>query len=133
MPVATADKKGFADILLNVQISSITLNRTFLVCDLTALYNDSAGYLRIIQIKNTVQVESKLFNIFDIGYAKSHNLLYVRILHLNNDNFNIKFYKQGQRLYYQVNSFGGTAIFIGANIKISEVKLPEDAVEVPIE
>ena len=71
--------------------------------------------------------------MFDIFYTRIGTNVAVRIFSNGLSTSDIKFFKSGTCLYYQVNSVGGYAFFLGANVKVSETTLPEDAVEILIE
>ena len=86
-----------------------------------------------MQITNSKSLKFGNLTCIDIGYTKNEDAIHAYGISAKGDNqFSIKFYTQGQRLYYQVNSIGGYVYFIGANVDVSVVTLPEGAVEVTI-
>ena len=134
MPVASYNKNGFANKLLNIQSINATLNKTFFIADITNTRDREASFLGVIQISNSSEITSGKMSFIHIGYVNLSNKIFAYGIKEKTGNpFNFKFYTQGAKLYYQVNSIGGFAFFLGANVKVSETTLPEDAVEILIE
>lgn len=133
MPTVSYNKKGFADKYFNVQKIAATGGKTFMIIDAKSVGETDVSFMQVKRALSSRLFSQDGFITFDVFYTRTGTSVAARIFSNNLNTNDIKFFKSGTCLYYQVNSVGGYAFFLGANIKISEAALPNDAIETPIE
>lgn len=133
MPMVSYNKRGFANICFNIQKIAATGNKTFIFGDAGNIGNTNVSFMQIKRALSSMNFNKDGFITFDVFYTKKNTEIGARIFSNGLSISDVKFFKSGFCIYYQVNSVGGYAFFIGANVKVSEVVLPEDAVEIQIE
>ena len=133
MPVVSYNTRGFADKYFNVKKIAATGGKTFMFVDVESVGETDVSFMQIKRALSSRLFSEDGFIIFDIFYTKTGTNVAARIFSNGLSTSDIKFFKSGTRLYYQVNSVGGYAFFLGANVNVSEVTLPDDAVEISIE
>lgn len=128
VPVVSPSVKGKADHCFYKKTFFSSLNITYLIAGEKP--NNTSYFIEVINISNTMNISPEI-TFITISYHGNGLIVRAHSL-IKNTQYNIKIYKSGNNVFFKTTNIGGHIHFIGANVIVTEMELPQDAEEITV-